>query len=131
MTSPTITRADVATVQNIVLHGLECIKSGGFVDWSPWQVLNKCASGEWHLLMIGEERFMIISLNINTFTDERFLCMEAVYCQGFNDIVTVLPEIDQLAREMGCAYIEMQSNRKGFERTGWTVHDISYRRRLS
>ena len=58
--------------------------------------------------------------------------------EGVRLVVTVcdspaddlLPEFEKIAKDAGCTFMEMDSQRKGFARTGWEVDRIVYRRRL-
>ena len=41
-----------------------------------------------------------------------------------------LPEIEAMARQVGAKYLELKSKRRGYERAGWEVDSITYRRGL-
>lgn len=126
-----ITVGDIYRDAELVQRGLEAVKAQSGADWAVEDILDACRFSKWLLLMLGDDgNFAIMRRCKNTFTGEAFLSVEAVYSVGTNDISTCLEDLDDIAREAGCAYIEMESVRSGFERKGWEKHHICYRRRV-
>lgn len=124
-----VTTADISDVWHIVKAGLDIVKQESGADWEPWQVYDKVRHGEWLLVMIGAKHFTIFSIEQNQYTDEKYIIIQATYapCSGAPDKIAFY---DNLAREIGCAYIETVSRRKGLERSGFQLQDMTFRRRV-
>jgi hypothetical protein len=121
-------RADIRTAWEAVRRGMEQIRTEMRADWRLEDIYALCLWGK-ATLYTAPEGFVILVRMENEFTAEPYLYVLA--CHGAGPVQErYWPELERIAREAGCRYVECLSPRRGFERTGWDLEHVCYRRRL-
>lgn len=123
-----LTETDVRIAWDSIRHGLDQVRTQMHADWRPEDVYALCLWGK-ASLYTAPEGFVVLVRMQNEFTSEPYLYVMAAHGDGMVQ-EKYWPQIEHMARQAGCAYVECLSPRRGFERTGWTVEHVCYRRRL-
>jgi hypothetical protein len=122
---------DVRAVWDRVLPGLLAILRKCAADWRPEDVYSRLVSGEWSLFMAeGVDGFAVFSQYVSPYTLEKRLVVECCYFDGDDLWSRFEPELMQLARDVGAVCVECRSTRLGYQRKGWQVADILYRKEV-
>lgn len=111
----------------------EVIEKVGPQDWRPEDIYAACATGHATLFCDAGDRegLVVISMNHNPFTGEKFMFVWLAYSRGnaSQAIETYENQLMEIARKEGCAYVEHESTRRGFERRpGWMMGNTTFRR---
>jgi len=115
----------------MVRKGLEVICARQQCDFIPEDIYHMIKSGRGSLYVNGErDSFMVLRKITHGRTGEEGAEMVVTFCAVGRDSVELIAEIEEIARAAGCTYLEMDSQRRGFARTGWDEDRIVYRRRL-
>lgn len=110
--------------------GLEIIRVKTHADWGLDDAYQQCLLDQWAIFMDDAvDGFLITRLYQCEFTGVRRLEVIAAYYGGSDVDPTemYLPFIQQLARAADAKQIEVRSPRRGWERKGFRVVDITYR----
>lgn len=123
---------DIRKVWETVRPGLEEIRAEMRADWRPEDLYAMCVNGQATLYTDpGASRgFVVVSRLQNEFTGEPYLYVHAAWAPGERVGEVYLPQIEEIARKAGARFIEILSPRRGFERTGWNLEHVCYRRRV-
>jgi hypothetical protein len=126
-----VTVADIRLAWDIILPMLATVKANSAADWRPEDIYALCRNGEADLFLInhGRSGFYILQPTRCQYTLRKIVFVVAAFSSESDGIENCLPLIDQYARDHGAAYIEMFACRKGWERKGFDIQDIRYRRR--
>lgn len=121
---------DIDSKLAMVTTGLEVVVAGQCPDWTVEDAINNCREKRWMLLCDDtEDGFLMLSFKETDFSKKQIMTVEAAYHPNAN---TKMPDfygvLDFVAQAMGCQEIVMMSNRKGFERSGWTPQWTYYTR---
>jgi hypothetical protein len=119
---------DIRKVWEAIRPGLAEIREEMRADWRLEDVYALCFLGK-ATLYTAAEGFVILVRMTNEFTGEPYLYVMACYGRGMVQ-ERYWPDIEMIARQAGCGYVELLSPRRGFERTGWELEHVCYRRRL-
>lgn len=127
-TSSQIYRGDVAKHWDLIRDGLEQIRLDQKPDWSLDDIYSLCESERAHLF-ISDDGFVILQVKTRFGKKHLFGLVAYSRCgDGFNRYVK---EFEDFGRKVGAEYIELWSNRKGWERIGWEKIYTCFRWRLS
>jgi hypothetical protein len=121
--------ADIDEHWNMVKEGLEAIMRKSPFDCSLVKLRADIRLGRLRLLIDPPKPgFLIVELRMQP--EPHLFIWMAWSAQGENLMAECLPELEEMALQVGAKYLEMQSKRRGYERTGWTINDIIYRKDL-
>ena len=115
----------------MVRKGLEAILSKQECDFIPEDIYCLVKTGR-AALYVNEERdsFTVLRKITHARTGEEGAEMVVTFSAQGQDSSALIAEIEGIAREAGCTYLEMDSQRRGFVRTGWKEDRTVYRRLL-
>lgn len=120
---------DIRACWEKIKPGLEQIRTEMEADWRLEDIYSLCLYGK-ATLYTAPEGFIILVRMENEFTGEPYLY--AMACHGQGQVQDKYwPEIEAIARQARCGYVECLSPRRGLERTGWSLEHVCYRRTLS
>jgi len=115
----------------MVRNGLEVICARQECDFIPEDIYFLIKSGRAALYVNGErDSFTVLRKITHSRTGEEGAEMVVTFCAVGRDSLELIAEIEEIARAAGCAYLEMDSQRRGFSRAGWSEDRIIYRRSL-
>jgi hypothetical protein len=123
---------DIRSCWEEVKPGLLAIAQKCAAEWRVEDVYARCLAGEWTLFMGPEvDGFLILSQYSDRYRNEKRLVVECAYHDGALDpFATYEPFLFATARQIGAVCIEFTSPRRGFEKKGWSVTDITYRKEV-
>jgi len=122
-------RAEVDEHWEMVKEGLTAIAKKSPFDCEIGKIRYDIRRGRLRLLIDPPRRgFLIVELKMQP--AKHLLIWMAWGPNGENLTERYLPEIEAMAKQVGAKYMEIRSKRKGYERTGWTVDDIIYKKEL-
>ncbi len=120
---------DIRQCWDQIKSGLEQIRTEMRADWRLEDIYSLCLFGK-ATVYTAPEGFVILVRMTNEFTAEPYLLV--LVCYGLGQVQELYwPEIEQIAKEAGCLYVECLSPRRGFERTGWDLEYVCYRKGLA
>jgi hypothetical protein len=122
-------KIDIRTVWEEIRPKLETIREEMRADWRPEDLYALCVNEHAALFAEQGEGFVILQRLFNVTLQAHYLYIVAAWGEGFAR-QKHWPRIEALGRTEGCAYVEALSLRRGFERTGWSLEHVCYRRRL-
>jgi len=102
-------------------------------DWKPRDIYAACVNGSATAFMPDDDDCGILVVNTgnNPFTGEHFLFVWIAYHPASNAQELYSEQIETIARESGCSYIEFESKRHGFDRRGdWKAMNTTYRKKV-
>jgi hypothetical protein len=132
----TLQAFDVRGVWGAVLPGLEEIHRLTSPEWRPEDLYAGCVSGRMHLFKpdaTGND-FVLLTRNVSGYSGKAYLLVVAAFSKDGDAVAKFQSEIEDIARESGCAAIEFCSPRKGWNRLagrhGFAEVTRVYRRNL-
>lgn len=125
----TLEATDIRTVWGQVRPGLEAIAQQMRADWRPEDIYALCVNRQ-ATLYTAPEGFVVVSKLVNEHTTRPYLYVHAAWAGGEQVQEHYWPQLAALARSAGAGYVECLSPRRGFERTGWTLEHVCYRREV-
>jgi len=120
---------DVRVDWDLILPGLRVIKDGGNCDWRVEDIYTMCRNEEAYAYMF-EGGFAIVQRTQNPLTLEIELHFHAVYSEMKGSCLKYIPFFEALASEVGATSLTMESDKNIFEKYGWEVDHIRYKRSL-
>jgi hypothetical protein len=122
---------DVRQVWDAILPGLQHIKRLTNADWRPEDLYSACLAKRMHVFKpdAAGSDFVLLVQNISPYTGKAYLLVLAAYSKEGDAIAKFQSEIDSIALESGCEFVEFASPRKGWERMA-ARHDYVEVRRL-
>lgn len=127
---------DIRKVWDTVRPGLEYAVSKTLTDVRPEDCYAACVAGRWHLFKpdAASSDFVLLAQSVSVYTGDAFLIVVAAYSKTGNAIDTYTSDIEAIARESGCKWIEFVSSRPGWgrhaKRHGFKPRHTLYRREL-
>jgi len=122
-------RADIDEHWDMVKEGLDAIMLKSPFDCSISKLRADIKIGNLRLLIDPPSSgFLIVELKMQP--EPHLLVWMGWSAKGENLMESNMPELEDMARQVGAKYLEMRSKRRGYERTGWTVDDIIYKKEL-
>jgi len=111
-----------------VYNGLESVRRNTPCDWLPEDIYAALKAGEMFLFTAKTGKaFAIVRTSTDCLSGRKYLYIVAAYSAKNFSQPEFMPQFEGLAKETGCSYIEMESNRQGFQRTGWKLDRHTYR----
>jgi len=126
-------QVDVRAVWSAAEPMLEALLEKTPQDSKPVDVYTACVNSYATMFMPDDddEGLIVVSIRENQFTGESYLFVWMAYHKDKNAQEIYGQEIEDLARRHGCAYIEFESRRRGFERRGdWEMLNTTFRKKL-
>lgn len=121
-----LTALPIEEVWPFVKSKLEEIKARYDQDWEIQDVYDDIVSGVAFLYGVDhDESFVITAPQVNTFTGETELYIWAAWGDGFAQ-GKHMDKLFELANGIGAIRLVMASQRRGFERAGWKIKEITY-----
>jgi len=121
-----LTPADIRTAWDAIRPGLAEIKTATQADWRLEDIYSLCLFGKASLYTVPEGFAILVRME-NEWTGEPYLL--ALACHGEGNVQErYWPQIQKIATDAGCKAVKCFSPRRGFERAGWTVEYVCYRR---
>jgi len=102
-------------------------------DWRSEDVYAACVAGNAALYMPDDddEGLLILRVTENPFTGDKVLFIWVAYSPLGDAQEKYSGDLESIAREAGCQWIEFESKRKGFSRRGeWEPMNTMYRRKV-
>jgi len=102
-------------------------------DWRSEDVYAACTTGNAALYMPDddEEGLLILKVIENPFTGDKALFVWVAYSPLCDAQEKYSGDLEVIAREAGCQWIEFESKRRGFsKRGGWEAMNTMYRRKV-
>jgi len=123
---------DIRTVWAVIEPMLDKLLKKNDQDCKPVDVYTACVNDQATLFMPEDGLgLLVVTVKINQFTAERHMFVWMACHQNSNAQDMYSEEIEDLARGQGCAYVEFESKRRGFERRGgWETMNTTFRKRL-
>lgn len=123
---------DIRQCWEQVKPGLEVIARKCDAEWRIEDVYAKCRAGEWTLFVLADgSGFIVLCQYQDVYKLQKRLAVECFYHTGEVDPFELYePFVFEQARKIGAQFVEFHSPRCGFERKGWEVVDMIYRREV-
>ena len=127
---------DVRQVWEQVRPGLDEIKGKTNPDWRPEDLYAACLGKRAHIFMPDADAtdFVLLAQNNCLYSGNAYLVVIAAYSKEGDAVETFQSEIDDIARESGCSWIDFFSPRIGWERHarrhGYEPKATVFRRKL-
>ncbi len=102
-------------------------------DCKPVDVYTACVNNQATMFMPDDDDsgLLVVAVKENAFTSENYMFVWMAYHKDSNAQELYSQEIEDIARHHGCAYVEFESKRRGFERRGdWEMMNTTFRKRL-
>lgn len=97
-------------------------------DWIPEDIYHWVQSGQ-ATLYANDDGFAIVQRGQNPVTNAIYLLLLICYSwDGKQNITDYMAEFEALALSANASYLEVGSKRRGFERVGFEIDHIVYRR---
>jgi hypothetical protein len=109
---------DVRGVWDRVKPGLDEIKAKTLPAWRVEDMYAACVAKRAHIFMpdaTGSD-FVLLAQNHCEYSGKAYLMVVAAYSKAGDAVATFQSEIDRIARESGCHWIDFCSPRIGWER---------------
>ena len=121
---------DIRQLWNRIRPALDQIKAEQNTDWIPEDIYHWVMAGQ-ATLYATDDGFAIVQRGQNEVTGEIFLRLLICYSwDGTQNIKDYMAAFENLARSVRASYMEVLSNRRGFERVGFEIGHIVYKRRV-
>jgi len=120
---------DIRQVWDDVQPGLQVIKNRFNPEWRTEDIYADCVSGNATLYM-ADGGFFVMRVDVERFTGQSTLFIWIVYGKAEDEWESYLDEIETLARSVGAKSISFESPRKGYQKKGFEIENIKYRRLL-
>lgn len=123
---------DVRQCWEQIKHGLEVIADKCDAEWRVEDAYAKCRAGEWTLFVLPDgSGFIILYQYQDVYKLEKRLVVECAYHTGDVDPFEIYePFVFEQARKIEAKCVEFHSPRRGFERKGWEITDMTYRQEV-
>jgi len=112
---------------------LEALLKKNDQDCKPVDVYTACVNSQATIFMPNDDDsgLLVVAKKENQYTGEQYMFVWIAYHKDSNAQERYSQEIEDMARHYGCAYVEFQSKRRGFERRGeWEMMNTTFRKRL-
>ena len=121
---------DIRALWPQIRPGIEEIQQSQGADWIPEDIYHWVQSDK-ATLYVTDDGFTIVQRGQNEITKEIYLYILISYSWSQEkNIVAYLPAFEALARNIGAAYIETRTTRRGLEKLGFELDQVTYRRRV-
>lgn len=118
---------DARVYWDAVKDGLAAVKKKIGAEWIPEDIYARCIAGLSHLYY-SPQLFVVLEERVDPVTGDKALFIWAAYGQQGADLhPEYLPELKEIAKNIGATGIEFETTRRGFEKKGWNVDSITYR----
>lgn len=124
---------DVRFAWDEALPMIDSIRVSSGSDWRCEDVYASCLSGDSTMLMPDETNsgVIVLSTEINKFTLQKFLFVWICFSKENDAQQKYIEPLEEIARQEGCVYIEMQSHRIGFMKSkDWKPCVTTYRKEV-
>ena len=119
---------DIRQLWHRIKPALEEIQQYQEPDWIPEDIYHWVQSGQ-ATLYVTDDGFAIVQRGQNVVTSQIYLLLLICYSwDGTQNIKDYTAAFDELARSVNASYLEVGSKRRGFERLGFEIDHIVYRR---
>jgi len=119
---------DIRQKYDEILPHLLYIRERFNTSWRPEDVYHACRSGKSHL-WFAPDAFAIVERYDDEHSAEAVLFVWISHGEGMAQN-KYMAQLEEIARGVGASRIEMESPRRGFERTGWNAKKITYSREV-
>ncbi len=121
---------DIRELWGRIRPALEEIQHSQRADWIPEDIYHWVMDGE-ATLYATDDGFAVVQRGQNDLTGEIYLYILISYSWSKEkNIGAYLPAFEDLARRVGASYIETRTTRRGLERCGFELDQVTYRRRV-
>lgn len=130
----TLTVANIREHWSWVRPGLAEIARENDAAWLPEDIYASIRAGSASLLLAEGDTsgFLVAKVYTEAYEGAKVFYIIACFHPAENAQQLYGKAVDAMAEELGCAFVEFDSRRKGFERQGgWEIDRIVYRRRLN
>jgi hypothetical protein len=127
-----ITAIDIDILWPVVQGRIQAVADEYDCGWNAEDVYHSIRSGQSFLYTQTEGNGFVVIYYVPDAWSGKLVLKVWVGCND-DDACSqevYLQQLNQLAAEMGCCRIEMQSKRRGFERCGWQARYITYTRKV-
>jgi len=132
-----ILAVDIRKVWDIIVDGLIQVKHQTGAEWRPEDIYHAVLSGKSFLFMDSsdEESFVVLNEYSHPYLSERVMIVDIAYNKTGDAIDRYQAQMEDIAKEAGCAFVEFSSPRTGFKRVaekhGYETVCTIYRKRLN
>lgn len=132
-----ILAVDIRKVWDRVVDGLREVAHQTDAEWRPEDIYHAVLSGKSFLFMDSSdpESFVVLNEYKHPYLAERVMIVDIAYNRTGDAIDRYQEQMEDIAREAGCAFIEFSSPRMGFKRVaekhGYETVCTIYRKKLN
>lgn len=132
-----ILAVDIRKVWDRVVDGLREVAHQTDAEWRPEDIYHAVLSGKSFLFMDSSdpESFVVLNEYTHPYLAERVMIVDIAYNKTGDAIDRYQDQMEDIAKEAGCAFIEFSSPRMGFKRVaekhGYETICTIYRKKLN
>lgn len=103
-----------------ILPGIVEIKEKTDPTWRPEDLYASMTVGNLHCFMPDPDGsdFVLLTSGVTAYSRQKYLTVLCAYSKTGDAVATFQDEIDNIARESGCEWVEFSSSRPGWGRHG-------------
>ena len=121
-----------------VRKGLEIVKAKTNAEWIPEDVYVHIRSGSASLFVATRWKrpvgFVIVTMTVNPFTGDKTAILWVCYTNERGVVDELLPQVEAMAWDAGCAVVSFQSPRRAWKRRlagqGYELREYVFEKRL-